>query len=43
VIALPETVGGGVRLVERTNVLLETFFHEIKHGERRRSGRKVLS
>jgi hypothetical protein len=43
VIALPETVGGGIRLVERTNVLLESFFHEIKHGERRRSGRKVLT
>ena len=43
VIALPPTVGGGIRLVERTNVLLESFFHEIKHGERRRSGRKVLT
>jgi hypothetical protein len=35
VIALPATAGGGIRLVERTNVLLESFFHEIKHGERR--------
>jgi hypothetical protein len=43
VIALPPTVGGGIRLVARTNVLLESFFHEIKHGERRRSGRKVLT
>jgi hypothetical protein len=43
VIALPARVGGGIRLVERTNVLLESFFHEIKHGERRRSGRKVLT
>lgn len=43
VIALPITVGGGIRLVERTNVLLESFFHKIKHGERRRSGRKVLT
>lgn len=43
VIALPLTVGGGIRLVARTNVLLESFFHEIKHGERRRSGRKVLT
>jgi len=42
-IALPPTVGGGIRLVERTNVMLESFFHEIKHGERRRSGRKVLT
>jgi len=39
-IALP---GGGIRLVERTNVLLESFFHEVKRGERRRSGRKVLT
>ena len=43
VIALPAHAGGGVRLVERTNTLLEAFFHGIKHGERRRSGRKVLT
>jgi len=43
VIALPPEAGGGIRLVERTNVRLESFFHEIKHGERRRSGRKVLT
>jgi len=43
VITLPPAAGGGIRLVERTNVLLESFFHEIKHGERRRSGRKVLT
>lgn len=43
VIDLPATVGGGIRLVERTNVLLESYFHEIKHGERRRSGRKILT
>lgn len=43
VLTLPPEAGGGVRLVERTNVLLECFWHEIKHGERRRSGRKVLS
>jgi len=43
VIALPPEAGGGIRVVERTNVLLESFFHEIKHGERRRSGRKVLT
>lgn len=43
VISLPPTSGGGIRLVARTNVLLESFFHEIKHGERRRSGRKVLT
>lgn len=27
----------------RTNCLLENFFHRIKHGERRRSGRKILT
>jgi hypothetical protein len=42
-IALPDSVGGGVRLVDRTNTLLELFWHRMKHGERRRSGRKVLS
>ncbi len=34
---------GGTRLVARTNNALETFFRDIKHGERRRSGRKVLT
>ena len=43
VITLPAHAGGGLRLVERTNILLESFFHEIKHGECRRSGRKVLT
>ena len=43
VITLPEKAGGGIRLVERTNVVLESFWHYIKHGERRRSGRKVLT
>lgn len=42
-IALPQSAGGGIRLVERTNVLLEAFFHRLKHGERRRSGRKILT
>jgi len=41
--ALPDSLGGGVRVVERTNVVLESFFHRIKHGERRRSGRKTLT
>ena len=35
--------GGGVRLVDRTNNELEGFNHALKHGERRRSGRKVLT
>lgn len=31
------------RLVERTNNLIEGLFHLIKRGERRRSGRKILT
>ena len=31
------------RLVDRTNNALEGFFHAVKHGERRRSGRKILT
>ena len=34
---------GAVRIVPRTNNILEQFFHRMKHGERRRSGRKVLT
>ena len=41
-IRLPESVGGGVRLVARTNALAENFFKMLKHDERRRSGRKNL-
>lgn len=40
---LPARAGGGVRLVDRTNNLSEHFFHGMKHGERRRSGRKNLA
>lgn len=43
VIPIPEHAGGGIRLVDRTNNVLESFFHTMKHGERRRSGRKVLT
>jgi len=43
VISLPEKAGGGVRLVDRTNNVLEGFFHGLKHAERRRSGRKILT
>ena len=43
VFSRPEEVGGGIRLVELTNNRLETFFRDIKHMERRRSGRKVLT
>jgi len=43
IIALPECAGGGIRLVGRTNELLENFFKKVKHSERRRSGRKNLT
>ena len=41
-IPLPEHLGGGVRLVDRTNNIDEGEFHALKHRERRRSGRKNL-
>jgi hypothetical protein len=43
VIHLPESVGGGIRLVVRTNFPAENFFGDFKHDERRRSGRKNLT
>ncbi len=43
VIELPESVGGGIRVVDRTNNCCENFFHGMKHHERRRSGRKNLA
>ena len=42
-IHLPPELGGGIRLVARTNNNLEGCFHGIKHAERRRSGRKKLA
>ena len=42
-VPMPDQLGGGVRLVDRTNNILEGFFHTMKHGERRRSGRKNLA
>jgi len=42
-IQLPKEAGGGIRLVDRTNNILEGFFRRMKQGERRRSGRKVLT
>ena len=42
-IRLPESAGGGVRLMSRTNFLAENFFGTLKHDERRRSGRKNLT
>ncbi len=43
IIALPDDVGGGIRLVERTNYLIEFLNCLIKRAERRRSGRKKLT
>ncbi len=42
-ISLPPEAGGDVRLVDRTNNILESFFGNMKHKERRRSGRKILT
>jgi len=42
-ISLPKKAGGGIRFMDRTNDLLENFFGTMKHGERRRSGRKNLT
>jgi hypothetical protein len=42
-VRLPARAGGGIRLVDRTNNLPEHFFHTMKHGERRRSGRRNLA
>jgi hypothetical protein len=43
VIGMPEEKGGGIRVVDRTNNIIESFFRGIKHDERRRSGRKILT
>lgn len=42
IISLPKAIGGGARLVARTNLALEGFFGGMMHEERRRSGRKNL-
>ena len=42
-IPIPQQLGEGVRLVDRTNNIDEGLFHRLKHGERRRSGRKNLA
>ena len=36
VIQIPHQCGGGIRLVDRTNNILESWFGSLKHGERRR-------
>jgi hypothetical protein len=38
-----EEGGIQVRLVNRTNNVIENCFKELKHGERRRSGRRILT
>ncbi|MDI7268888.1 MAG: hypothetical protein QME96_12935 [Myxococcota bacterium] len=43
VISLPDEAGGGIRLVPRTNNILEGLHRAVKQGERRRCGRKVLT
>jgi hypothetical protein len=42
-IARHNEAAGGIRLVNRTNNILESLFHRLKHRERRRSGRKILT
>ena len=43
VIPIPQESGGGIRMVERTNNILESWFGSLKHAQRRRSGRKILT
>lgn len=38
-----EDAGMRVRLVSRTNNVIENCFKDLKHGERRRSGRRILT
>lgn len=43
VIPIPGVEDGSFRLVDRTNNVEESQFGSLKHGERRRSGRKILT
>jgi hypothetical protein len=43
VVRLPDGAGEITRLVDRTNNSLEGLWDTMKHGERRRSGRKILT
>jgi len=43
VIQIPKFVGGGVKIICRTNNCLENFNGRLKQEERKRSGRKVLT
>ena len=42
VIQLPDYAGGGIRLIQRTNLPAEGFFSEFKRGIRRQTGKKIL-
>ena len=43
VIYISKETGKQIRIVNRTNNILESFFRGMKHDERRRSGRKILT
>lgn len=43
VIQIPKLMGGGVKIICRTNNCLENFNGRLKQDERKRSGRKVLT
>lgn len=42
-IRVEQNAGMRLRLVSRTNYLIENRFKDLKHGERRRSGRRILT
>ena len=42
-VPLPPEVGGGDRVVDCTNQIQESFWHQLNHRERRRSGRKIFT
>jgi len=43
VVQLPEHAGGGIRLIERTNLPAEGLFGRYKRGIRRQTGKKILT
>ena len=43
VISISKETGQQLRIVDRTNNIIESFFRCMKHDERRRSGRKILT
>ena len=42
IVKLPAYAGGGIRIIDRTNIIAEGYFNELKHKERLCHGRKVL-